>query len=82
MNRLGGDIETAKAAVNLALLTGRIGKESCGVHLFGEKANAQGAVDMGLGPDLLPGFHRIADEAARTKFEAAWGAPIPCAKRL
>lgn len=77
MNRLGGDIETAKAAVNLALLTGRIGKESCGVHLFGEKANAQGAVDMGLGPDLLPGFHRIADKAARTKFEAAWGAPIP-----
>ncbi len=80
MNRLGGDIETAKAAVNLALLTGRIGKESCGVHLFGEKANAQGAVDMGLGPDLLPGFHRITDEAARAKFETVWGAPIPAQK--
>jgi predicted molibdopterin-dependent oxidoreductase YjgC len=80
MNRLGGDTETAKAAVNLALLTGRIGKESCGVHLFGEKANAQGAVDMGLAPDLLPGFHRITDEAARAKFEALWGAPAPAQK--
>ncbi|MBI4963314.1 MAG: molybdopterin-dependent oxidoreductase [Desulfomonile tiedjei] len=77
LNRLGNGVETAKAAVNLALLTGRVGKESCGVHVFGEKANFQGAVDMGLAPELLPGFHRITDEAARGKFEAAWNSPIP-----
>ncbi len=77
MNRAGRDLEAVKAAVNLALVTGRIGKEFAGVHLFGERANSQGAVDMGLAPDLLPGFHRIDDEAARAKFEEAWGAPIP-----
>ena len=82
MNRLTGDTESAKAAVNLALLTGRIGKESCGVHLFGEKANAQGAIDMGLAPGLLPGFHRISDETARKKFETVWGASIPSEKGL
>ena len=56
MNRPGRNVEAVKAAVNLALVTGRVGKESCGVHLFGEKANSQGAVDMGMAPDLLPGF--------------------------
>ena len=77
MNRLGNNIETAQAAANLALVTGRIGKEACGVHVLGEKANSQGAIDMGLVPELLPGFHSITDEAARTKFEAAWDAKLP-----
>jgi predicted molibdopterin-dependent oxidoreductase YjgC len=78
MNRQGqGTVELAKAAVNLALVTGRMGKPACGVHVFGEKANSQGAVDMGLGPDMLPGFHRLSDDADRSKFEAAWHATLP-----
>ncbi|MGB6066673.1 MAG: molybdopterin-dependent oxidoreductase [Desulfomonilaceae bacterium] len=82
MNRLGHNVETAQAAANLALVTGRIGKDACGVHVFGEKANSQGAIDMGLAPELLPGFHSITDEAARTKFEAAWDAKLPQEKGL
>ena len=77
MNQPGYNVEAARAAANLALVTGRVGKESCGVHVFGEKANSQGAIDMGLAPDLLPGFNSMADEAARAKFEAAWEAPLP-----
>lgn len=77
MNRTGGDVELARAAANLALVTGRYGKEACGVYVLGEKANFQGAVDMGLVPELLPGFARIDDEASRTKFEEAWGAQLP-----
>ena len=77
MNQPGYNVEAARAAANLALVTGRVGKESCGVHLFGEKANSQGAIDMGLAPDLLPGFNSMADEAERAKFEAAWEAPLP-----
>jgi predicted molibdopterin-dependent oxidoreductase YjgC len=76
-NRVGRDLEAVKAAVNLALVTGRVGKESCGVHFFGERANSQGAVDMGIAPDLLPGFVRFDDEAGRSKFEAAWESPLP-----
>lgn len=82
MNRAANSVELARAAANLALVTGRAGKRFCGVHVFSEKANSQGAVDMGLGPDLLPGFHRIEDEAARTKFAEAWDAPIPEMKGL
>jgi predicted molibdopterin-dependent oxidoreductase YjgC len=40
--------EIAIASSNLALITGHIGKESCGIFILLEKCNAQGAVDMGL----------------------------------
>ncbi|MBI5570601.1 MAG: molybdopterin-dependent oxidoreductase [Desulfomonile tiedjei] len=82
MNRIGFNVEIAQAAVNLALVTGRIGKSSCGVHIFGEKANSQGAIDMGLGPELLPGFLRISDEASRAKFEKAWDDALPATAGL
>jgi len=77
MNRLGLNTFCAKAAANLALVTGRLGKPFCGVFVFGEKTNAQGALDMGLVPDLLPGFHSIDDPDARAKFEQAWQSPLP-----
>jgi predicted molibdopterin-dependent oxidoreductase YjgC len=40
--------EIAMASSNLALITGHIGKESCGIHILLEKCNTQGAVDMEL----------------------------------
>jgi len=43
--------EIAIASSNLALVTGHLGKESCGVLVLLEKCNAQGAVDMGLFPE-------------------------------
>ncbi len=76
MSQISYNVEKAKAAANLALLTGKLGKEGGGIHIFGEKANYQGAIDMGLGPDLLPGHLSISDEAARTKFEAAWSCEL------
>jgi predicted molibdopterin-dependent oxidoreductase YjgC len=77
MNMGSNKVALARAAVNLALVSGRIGKESCGVHLFSEKANSQGAVDMGLVPDLLPGFQSMLDSRARERFEAQWQSPLP-----
>lgn len=40
----------ASAAANLAVLTGKIGKEGSGLLIMGEKNNSQGAVDMGIYP--------------------------------
>ena len=40
--------EIATISSNLALITGHMGKESCGILILLEKCNAQGAVDMGL----------------------------------
>ena len=40
--------EIAMASSNLALVTGHMGKESCGILILLEKCNSQGAIDMGL----------------------------------
>ncbi len=46
----GHNAELATAAANLAILTGKFGKEGCGVLCLSEKNNSQGAVDMGFYP--------------------------------
>ncbi|SNB47594.1 molybdopterin-dependent oxidoreductase [Geobacter sp. DSM 9736] len=46
----GHSKELAQAIINLALLTGKIGKEGCGVLIMGEKNNSQGAADLGMHP--------------------------------
>ena len=46
----GHNAALAQSLLNLAILTGRIGKEGSGVLFMGEKNNSQGAVDMGIIP--------------------------------
>lgn len=46
----GHDKALAQAAINLALLTNKIGGEGNGVLIMGEKNNSQGAVDLGIYP--------------------------------
>ena len=41
---------------------------------LGDYANSRGAADMGLYPDLLPGYLPV---AAKTKFHAEWNAELP-----
>jgi NADH-quinone oxidoreductase subunit G len=45
---------------------------------LGDYANSRGAADMGLYPDLLPGYNAIASAA---KFSEEWG-PLPSAKGM
>ena len=66
-----------KAAANLALITGQIGKPGAGIMLLPEKNNAQGSVDMGLSPSLLPGCAEVRDRAARNRLAGLWGMPVP-----
>ncbi|MGH9533589.1 MAG: molybdopterin-dependent oxidoreductase, partial [Terriglobales bacterium] len=42
-----------------------------------DNANSRGAADMGLYPDLLPGYVAVGDAAGRAHFAAAWGGEIP-----
>ncbi|MDD2309176.1 MAG: molybdopterin-dependent oxidoreductase [Desulfuromonadaceae bacterium] len=46
----GHAADLARAVANLAILTGKLGKEGCGVLCLSEKNNSQGAVDMGFYP--------------------------------
>ena len=62
---------------NLALLCGQVGKPSSGVNPLRGQNNVQGACDMGALPDLYPGYQKVADPAAREKFERAWGRKLP-----
>ena len=65
------------ALVNLALTTGNVGKPSAGLYPLAVGANAQGSIDVGCTPDLLPGYVEVADSAASKSLERAWDAPIP-----
>ncbi|MBP1727718.1 MAG: molybdopterin oxidoreductase [Deltaproteobacteria bacterium] len=40
----------AQALANLAILTGKVGKEGCGLLILAEKNNSQGAADLGIHP--------------------------------
>lgn len=66
-----------RAVVNLALLTGNLGKPGAGVLPLAEHNNLQGGCDVGMLPHLLPGYRSVSDPAARRSFEGLWGAPVP-----
>jgi predicted molibdopterin-dependent oxidoreductase YjgC len=71
------DAEPVEAIVNLALLTGQIGKEGAGVFALTEHNNLQGVCDMGMLPDRLPGYRAVADNAACAEVGKIWGARLP-----
>jgi len=70
------DPDSIKALVNLALLTGQIGKPGAGVFALAEHNNLQGVCDMGMLPDRLPGYRPLSGAA---DLEALWGAKLPTA---
>ncbi len=61
---------------NLALLTGNLGKESCGVNPLRGQNNVQGACDMGCLPGDLTGYQKVANPEALAKFATAWGVEL------
>jgi len=71
------DAAPVEAIVNLALLTGQLGKEGAGIFALTEHNNLQGVCDMGVLPDRLPGYRKIADDGARAEVEAVWGVQLP-----
>ncbi|ABC21129.1 formate dehydrogenase subunit alpha [Rhodospirillum rubrum] len=66
-------VDVVKGLSGLALLTGNLGKPSCGVAPVRGQNNVQGACDHGALPNMLPGYQPVTDAAARAKFEKAWG---------
>jgi predicted molibdopterin-dependent oxidoreductase YjgC len=71
------DAAPVEAIVNLALLTGQLGKEGAGIFALTEHNNLQGVCDMGVLPDRLPGYRKLTDAAARAEVEKAWGVQLP-----
>lgn len=69
-------VDNVLALINLALLTGHVGRYGSGVCPLRGQNNVQGGGDMGAIPNRLPGGNQIEDEATRAPFEQAWGSPI------
>ena len=67
--------EGVECLVNLALLTGNIGKPGAGVNPLRGQNNVQGAAHMGCEPGSLTGFVPI--EKGKSEFESVWGAAVP-----
>lgn len=63
--------------IDLAWITGKLGQPGCGVNTLTEEPNEQGAVDMGVAPEFLPGQGRYDDTAARDRFSKAWETTLP-----
>jgi len=70
-------VDNVFALINLALLTGHVGRYGSGLNPLRGQNNVQGGGDMGALPNRLTGFVPVEDDDHRARFEAAWGVEIP-----
>ncbi len=71
-------VRNVMTLANLQMLLGNLGVPGGGVNPLRGQNNVQGACDMGGLPNVYPGYQAVTIEAARQKFEAAWGVELPC----
>jgi formate dehydrogenase major subunit len=69
-------VDNVVALINLALLTGHVGRTGSGLSPLRGQNNVQGGGDMGAIPDRLPGFQDILDGEARARFDEAWATTV------
>jgi len=70
-------VDNVFCLINLALLTGNVGRYGAGLNPLRGQNNVQGGGDMGAIPNKLPGFQDIErDDEARARYEHAWGVHI------
>ncbi|WP_435685611.1 formate dehydrogenase subunit alpha [Sedimenticola selenatireducens] len=68
--------DNARCLINLALISGQIGRPGCGLHPLRGQNNVQGASDVGLIPMVYPDYQRVDNPSVREKFEALWQVPL------
>jgi formate dehydrogenase major subunit len=75
-------VDNVHALINLALLTGHVGRRGSGLNPLRGQNNVQGGGDMGAVPLKLPGFQDVFDAATRRPFEARWGVRLASTRGL
>jgi formate dehydrogenase major subunit len=73
-------VDNVLSLINLALLTGHVGRWGSGINPLRGQNNVQGGGDMGALPDRLPGFQHVENDEVRAKFDRAWGVAVPPAR--
>jgi predicted molibdopterin-dependent oxidoreductase YjgC len=69
--------DNALTLVNLALLTGHIGRPATGLNPLRGQNNVQGCSDAGGMPTVYTAYQPVSDPEVRHKFEAAWHTRLP-----
>jgi NADH-quinone oxidoreductase chain G len=70
------------ALIDLLMLTGKLGQEGCGLYPIQPGTNFQGAVDMGISPQHLPGHLLLSDKQNRGRLEKSWKVKLPAKEGL
>jgi formate dehydrogenase major subunit len=70
-------VDNVLSLINLALLTGHVGRWGSGINPLRGQNNVQGGGDMGALPDRLPGFQHVENDEVRARFDRAWGVKVP-----
>jgi predicted molibdopterin-dependent oxidoreductase YjgC len=70
-------VDNVLGLINLALLTGHVGRYGSGINPLRGQNNVQGGGDMGALPDRLPGFQHVENDALRARCDEVWGIPVP-----
>jgi predicted molibdopterin-dependent oxidoreductase YjgC len=69
--------DNALTLINLALLTGHIGRPGTGLNPLRGQNNVQGCSDSGGMPTVFTAYQPVTDTAIRGKFELAWHTSLP-----
>ena len=66
-------VKTVHQIAAIACIANQIGRDNAGLAPVRGQNNVQGSCDMGMWPDLYPGYQSVKDPANRAKFAKAWG---------
>jgi formate dehydrogenase alpha subunit len=70
-------VDNVQNEINLALVTGNVGRPGTGVNPLRGQNNVQGTSDVGAMPNVLPGYQLVDDDEARESVEEVWGFEVP-----
>ncbi len=70
-------VDNVQNEVNLALITGNLGRPGTGVNPLRGQNNVQGTCDVGAMPNVLPGYLNVDDPDDRAKAEEVWDFEVP-----
>ncbi|QHS15789.1 formate dehydrogenase subunit alpha [haloarchaeon 3A1-DGR] len=70
-------VDNVQNEINLALITGNVGRPGTGVNPLRGQNNVQGTSDVGAMPNVLPGYQLVDDDEARESVEEVWGFEVP-----
>lgn len=77
-----GGSDTSTAISNLLLVSGNYMRPGTGAYPLRGHNNVQGASDFGSMPGYFPGYDKVADTEARTRYEQGWGVKLPVSPGL